>query len=228
MLFPPNEQKMNKTSPGFSLKNFCRTCVTTIIDQNNGEQATRITKYIYETPTEDSKATLMDLLLIVEPQIKVDLEDDLPKIMCLNCIEQLQMAYAFIETYKEANEKLLKLLKEVELFEDSEADQRHYDDESYTEKQHFVLVDGEVVGDEQYIEKYDVEIEKIPASNHKVTNEDTRETRELKTGWPEFEEEPILDMSNGDEDDREYFSDPCNEVSDDNWNTDEALKRYKF
>ncbi|XP_061392667.1 zinc finger protein 567-like [Musca vetustissima] len=99
----------------FSIKSLCRTCTTdTTVGDAFKVNAICIFEHINESP---GSPTVMDLLIKLQPEICIGFQDNLPKTVCMACIEQLQKIYEFLEAYKQANSKLLKLLNGIDLEE---------------------------------------------------------------------------------------------------------------
>ncbi|XP_005185559.2 zinc finger protein 625 isoform X1 [Musca domestica] len=97
------------SSPILPLKELCRTCTASSSDANKIS-----VKCIYEPLLDESGSpSIMDVLIALEPQIEIGFLDELPKIVCMTCIQQLQKTYKFLVAYRHANEKLQKLLKDV-------------------------------------------------------------------------------------------------------------------
>ncbi|XP_061387096.1 zinc finger protein 852-like [Musca vetustissima] len=96
----------------FSIKSLCRTCTTdTTVGDAFKVNAICIFEHINESP---GSPTVMDLLIKLQPEICIGFQDNLPKTVCMACIEQLQKIYEFLEAYKQANSKLLKLLNGID------------------------------------------------------------------------------------------------------------------
>ncbi|KAJ8917467.1 hypothetical protein NQ315_005514 [Exocentrus adspersus] len=79
------------------MSNICRVCL---------EDAPKF--YPLEGPIVNSDVYISQMLFECTG-IKVSLEDDLPKEVCVPCFKTLRIAYNFIKDFKEANEKLLKM-----------------------------------------------------------------------------------------------------------------------
>ncbi|XP_073834620.1 uncharacterized protein [Musca autumnalis] len=114
-----NENCENSISSILSLKELCRTCTTNTAGTDGEGTFKTSVKCIYE-PLNDNNGgcgnsipTIMELLTTLEPQIKIGFLDKLPKIVCMECMEQLQNIYKFMESYRQANERLQKLLKGI-------------------------------------------------------------------------------------------------------------------
>uniref|UniRef100_A0A1I8M9U5 Zinc-finger double domain protein n=1 Tax=Musca domestica TaxID=7370 RepID=A0A1I8M9U5_MUSDO len=99
------------------IKNLCRVCSAGIT-----EAAKNISDHLNEKP---DCPTIMELLTIIVPQSCNDeYPDELPKKVCMACVQQLQSIYEFMESYKEANKKLLKLLKDPDFYEEETIDNK--------------------------------------------------------------------------------------------------------
>ncbi|XP_075157324.1 uncharacterized protein LOC142230566 [Haematobia irritans] len=137
-------------SQNITLNSLCRTCMTNT-NVSGKRSKFRIYKSIYETLDGDDSNTIIAKLLLIDPQIKVDADDDnMSKIICLECTERLQNAYAFLAMYRESTEKFLKLLREQMV---TTMEYVEVSDKCVTEE---VANEEDVVG----VEKYIVDIEK--------------------------------------------------------------------
>ncbi|XP_073831478.1 uncharacterized protein [Musca autumnalis] len=115
-IFEMNEKSENSSS---SILSLCRTCTKNTTAGADGEGAFEVSvKCIYEPLLDNvgsgsSNPTIMELLAALEPQIKIAFLDKLPKIVCMECIEELQAINKFMESYRQANKRLQKLLNGI-------------------------------------------------------------------------------------------------------------------
>lgn len=182
-----------------SLKNMCRTCMSAFSNVLKSN-STMNKQCIYEVPIgSEGDTSLIELLQIVQPQIKVQIKDNLPKLMCSDCIKKLQETHAFLEMYKDVDKKFRKMLKEInttnylKLFDETL--------EFIEEKDIEDNLDDE---DEIHeITKFEIEIEKINDEGCDNVNV-----------WPEFEEEPMHEISDEDVEKNELFDNPYSDASD--------------
>lgn len=177
-----------------SLRNICRTCLSTLSDTENPNDTTE-KQCIYEVPIGSSEGTsIMELLQIVQPLIKVQIKDELPKLMCSDCIKKLQVTHEFLEMYKEVDKKFRKMLKEVDINDtkdylnsydetadldvekfDTDENVDHLDEDNDNETQEITSLEIETMNDRDFPKEQDEEIENV---------------------WPEFEEEqPIHEVT---------------------------------
>ncbi|XP_061387099.1 zinc finger protein 37 homolog [Musca vetustissima] len=107
----------------FPLNEMCRTCAA---NTNTGANSKTAIKCIYEPLNGINSCappcpTIIEILIKLEPQIEIGFLDSLPKIVCLACVEQLQKTHTFLTSYRQANEKLEKLLKCIQSVEEAES-----------------------------------------------------------------------------------------------------------
>ncbi|XP_073834619.1 uncharacterized protein [Musca autumnalis] len=95
------EKKNSTAFPIHSIQNLCRTCAKEIIV----DESMNIFERLSESP---EFPTVVKVLRTIEPQIKISFQDHLPKMVCITCIKRLRKMYMFLESYKQANYKLLK------------------------------------------------------------------------------------------------------------------------
>ncbi|XP_037808233.1 zinc finger protein 33B-like [Lucilia sericata] len=94
------------------MQDSCRTCMIQFSQTKTRGNAQK--QSIFEVPKNCKKgANIMELLQEVQPQIKVDCDDYLPKLMCFECIKKLLVSCTFLETYKNSDKKFREMLKEA-------------------------------------------------------------------------------------------------------------------
>lgn len=96
---------MNFTTEVF-LENLCRTCM--------GESLENKTISIFDKTEhlENKNATIMELLLLTTPKLKIEINDMLPKVLCENCVERLINVHEYQEMCIRVEEKLRKMLND--------------------------------------------------------------------------------------------------------------------
>ncbi|XP_073831476.1 uncharacterized protein [Musca autumnalis] len=111
------EEKKSSAYTISSIQKLCRTCTKKIILAGSSPT---IAMNIFERLSEGPESpTVMKVLRTLEPQIKINFQDHLPKMECIACIKRLRKTYRFLETYKQANKKLLKLCENIDKSEAS-------------------------------------------------------------------------------------------------------------
>ncbi|XP_061387098.1 zinc finger protein 91-like [Musca vetustissima] len=153
----------------YPIKDLCRTCTA-----NTGNNSTISVKCIYEPLNNDdddgssnsASPTIMEALMQLEPQIHIDFLDNLPKTVCLMCAEQLQKSYRFLESYRQANDKLQKLIKNRQATMDSES----LENATELHIEEFVKEDANA--------SYEIDIEKSPIAYVDDDNHDEEEEPE--------------------------------------------------
>ncbi|XP_023291449.2 zinc finger protein 286A-like [Lucilia cuprina] len=94
------------------MQNSCRTCMTQFSQTKTRGNSHK--QSIFEKPKNCKKdANIMELLQEVQPQIKVECDDNLPKLMCFECIKNLLVSCTFLETYRNSDKNFREMLKEV-------------------------------------------------------------------------------------------------------------------
>lgn len=80
--------------------------------QNNSVQHLSL-KDVPKTNKSDKTITntILELLYIVQPQIIPEVDDALPTIICLQCVEDLITTHNFLKTYADSDEKFRQFLK---------------------------------------------------------------------------------------------------------------------
>ncbi|KAM7346467.1 uncharacterized protein ACRADG_006388 isoform 3-T3 [Cochliomyia hominivorax] len=96
------------------LQSMCRTCMrqlpkTQTKDSANGMQN------ILEVPSSRKRISIINILQKIQPDIKVDYNDNLPTLICSDCIRKLLITHEFIEMYKNSDKNLRIILKDVDL-----------------------------------------------------------------------------------------------------------------
>lgn len=214
-----------------SLKNLCRTCMTSFANMKRDTRTTIHRQSISEKPAGcDDGPSIMELLQIVQPFIEVQLQDDLPKLICVGCVQQLQLAHEFLEMYRDSDDKFRKLLKEVYLQEEAISPKEL--DENFEEMIDKVE-DTEVIsaGDTK-ITKFEIEIESLgeTISMQRDALDIDDEFDEAANDWLEFidEPEPISNRCEDDDekdmDKTEIFDNPYSDTSDNEWTPNEDTR----
>lgn len=116
-----------------ALLNICRTCLRQFPENQIGS-ASKEMQSIFEVPIDyKGNTSIMEMLKMVKPDIKVDIADKLPTSMCSECIKKLLVSYEFIEMYK-TSDKHVHTFVEKDDFSDCEKDfteESFYKDDIY-------------------------------------------------------------------------------------------------
>lgn len=90
--------------------NMCRACMRDFSSKKKRKKDK--IQSICEVPTGcKNNVTILEILQILQPERKMEPEDNLPTLMCSDCIDKLIMIHEFIEMYKKTDEKLRDILK---------------------------------------------------------------------------------------------------------------------
>ncbi|XP_037808244.1 zinc finger protein 107-like [Lucilia sericata] len=187
------------TKSAKSMQNFCRTCMTKF-SKTQRECAVNNKQNIYDVPIGRQDTSLMELLHLVHPNIKVEINDNLPTLMCSNCIKKLLMAHEFIEMYKNADKQARNKLKQVE------ASSSKHDVNLFLKESIEVIGTNDKIEEVLNKEKLDDIYELAKLEVEKVTIEELEKEVIDVNDWPEFGE-PLHDISM-EEECKEYFTNP--------------------
>lgn len=195
---------MNFKSASFVL-NMCRTCMTQF--SKTKRNGTIKNQNISEVPIgSKSDASIMEILQKIQPQIKVDIEDNLPTLMCNDCIEKLLKVHDFIEMYRNSDKNYRKMLNysiSSNDFVEIVMDKDHTDKKSS---------DNEKEDEALEVSEYKIEIEEVNLEEMEKVQE------ESDHNWAEFEDEPLQEMSDEEGKDKEtLFENPYSDASDNEW-----------
>ncbi|XP_013108563.2 zinc finger protein 555 isoform X1 [Stomoxys calcitrans] len=201
-----------------SLNNLCRACMVATINLGKKHQISN--KSIYDYPTDDREGPTIEEMLQMVTQIKLETEDKLPKIVCLECIQSLQVAHSFIETYREANEKFQKILKEAYISGISDVEKLEIEQSiEYIDEN---MQEMEALGEEENaacISNYEIEIEKVPIFIEEVAE---GEAEVELDEWEDIEMETDGNNKSEDDDESQHIYGTNDTNTDEEWNTADA------
>lgn len=95
--------------------------------------------------------SLMEILEVIQPQIKVEIKANFPTFMCSECVRKLLVAYEFIEMYRNVDKKLRTMLEELDV-------DNSYDNNSDDQQKFFEEME---VHDNFADTKYEIKIEQL-------------------------------------------------------------------
>lgn len=192
-----------------SLLNKCRTCMHEFSIKRRRKPDKN--QSICEVPNGSNNGkTIIEILLLIQPQIRVQMEDNLPKIVCSYCIEKLITIYDFIEMYRKSDKEFREILEVNENLVSS-------DEKSNNASNKIIL--------EKVPEK---PVETIPTSLYDLQIEEllTEDTlKDEESDWPEFDDDSDNELSedNGNDnedhgnDNESLFENPFSDDGDDEW-----------
>lgn len=107
------------------MQDFCKTC----LKQFPKSSKTCGKQNIMEKPIEyENNINIMELLISIQPEIKVEIKGNFPMFLCSECIQKLIVSYEFIEMYRNSNKTLQKIL---ENFDDHEKQMEEIEVDKY-------------------------------------------------------------------------------------------------
>lgn len=186
-----------------SIRKLCRTCMIAVSDTECPNTSNK--QCINEIPVGSKEGkSLMELLQLVQPQIKVDINDSLSKFMCFDCINKLQVTYKFLEKYKEVDTKMHNMLENVVTINDDDSylesceENNQFDDNDSLNGDYFNEVNTDDILNNDTLNELDeklanqlthldIEIEKRNVNKFQVDNEVYNDYQD----WPEFDDQPL-------------------------------------
>uniref|UniRef100_A0A1I8PH00 Protein krueppel n=1 Tax=Stomoxys calcitrans TaxID=35570 RepID=A0A1I8PH00_STOCA len=90
-----------------NLELLCRTCMTAIPEHAADD------RWCLSDKVRGRKESIREFLQTLQPHIRIDMEDKLSKVICYECVQQLQQISEFLLVYAKSDESLRKLLKEA-------------------------------------------------------------------------------------------------------------------
>ncbi|XP_023291447.2 zinc finger protein 391-like [Lucilia cuprina] len=221
------------TKSANNMRNLCRTCMMRFTKLQR-ESAIKNKQNLYEVPNGGKDHSLMELLEMVHPDIKVEVNEHLPMLMCSDCIKKLLIVHEFIEMYKNVNKQFRNMLKQVEI-DDSQGNLS-----PLQESIEIIEIndqDEEVLDKEKEDDAYkltELEVEEVHVEELEKDEVDVND-------WPEFDDEPIHDFSEENENKEYYFTNPYSDdetdeiepffknpysdASDNEWNPSEFVQK---
>lgn len=142
----------------------------------------------------------MEMLLLIQPQIQIQMEDNLPKLICSYCVEKLIIVYEFIELYRKTDKQFRDILKDNENIVICKKDivSKKITAENIDEKE-----------TTETTELYNLQIEEL-------INEDY--PKDDESDWPEFDDDSENELSEDAVGDNEsLFENPFSDDEDDEW-----------
>lgn len=186
------------TETNNSLLNKCRTCMQ---EFSNKRRKSDKNQNICEVPNGSKyDTTVMEMLLLIQPQIQIQMEDNLPKLICSYCVEKLIIVYEFIELYRKTDKKFRDILKDNENIVICKKDivSKKITAENIDEKE-----------TTETTELYNLQIEEL-------INEDY--PKDDESDWPEFDDDSENELSEDAVGDNEsLFENPFSDDEDDEW-----------
>lgn len=177
-----------------ALLDICRTCLRKFSGRQTKDSSNKM-QSIFEVPIGCQKNTsIMKILQMVQPEIKVKITDKLPMSMCTDCIQKLLVSYEFIEMYKNSYKNLRKFL-EKEKLSDCELNEIEFREKSF--------YNDDIYG----INKYALEIEELNTIGMEKVKNTNYECPVLKNVLIE----EISDIKTS------YLTNPYSDDSDEEW-----------
>ncbi|XP_067636666.1 zinc finger protein 879-like [Eurosta solidaginis] len=95
------------------LESLCRTCMHEIVEATSVEpnaMSEQQWQYVFDSIDECGAKRIAELITNTMPQIKVHLFDELPKKICLDCVQQLLSAYRFQQMCTQSDQQMRELI----------------------------------------------------------------------------------------------------------------------
>lgn len=185
------------TETNNSLLNKCRTCMQ---EFSNKRRKSDKNQNICEVPNGSKyDTTVMEMLLLIQPQIQIQMEDNLPKLICSYCVEKLIIVYEFIELYRKTDKQFRDILKDNENIVICKKDivSKKITAENIDEKE-----------TTETTELYNLQIEEL-------INEDY--PKDDESDWPEFDDSENELSEDAVGDNESLFENPFSDDEDDEW-----------